>query len=455
MATNDIQTLKYPISLGGGIIRTYQTEVNKKTGASVTYDVTGLGQKDAILRSDPTLDANGNQTYTDSIVDSYATTYQNLSAEDRRFIRTNLIKEATNQRAAYVNKNFTQDQKNNLFPGMPRVVNTAPPAQQVTPGGTTVNGSNPIENQFDLFSDSNRALVPDAEGQRNNYNDPKGGAWIYPTALRTNGQDYIKFNIVQYEPRQFRLNNETGEILERRNTQKESKGTICLPIQPSISDMNTVDWNGLGVNPLDLGLAQFSMQIGQSQGAQGMENILDYMTTQLKDPGVQNAAKLALAQKAAGVTGLLSRVTGAVVNPNLELLFQGPQLRPFNFSFKLSPRNTDEARIVKGIIRAFKEAMAVKIASSQLFLKAPNVFEIKYVRGRTKDNNEIDPHPSLNKIKTCALQACNVDYTPDGTYMTFADRDATMTSYIISLQFQELEPVTSKDYDENYTEIGY
>lgn len=315
-------------------------------------------------------------------------------------------------------------------------------------------GSDPVEDQFDLFSDSNRALVPDEEGQRDNYNDTNG-PWVYPTALRTNNQDYIKFNILQYEPRQFKLNNETGEILERRNTQKVPKGTICLPIQPSITDMNTVDWNGLGVNPLDLGLAQFSMQISEGQGNQGMENIMNYMTTQIKDVGVQNAAKLALAQKAAGTTGLLSRVTGAVVNPNLELLFQGPQLRPFNFTFKLSPRDSGEARVVKGIIRAFKEAMAVKVASSQLFLKAPNVFEIKYVRGKTREAEEIDPHPSLNKIKTCALQACNVDYTPDGTYMTFPDPAATMTSYSISLQFQELEPVTSKDYDKNYNEIGY
>ena len=375
----------------------------------------------------------------------------NITSTEERFLKSK-ITEVRRQQMDSISSNFNlnaEEQKAYAESG-------GTDRNPISQSQSNTDGTDPQERKFDLTDETNRAVIKDAEGQRENYNDPNGGAWIYPTKLRDNGQDYIKFDIVQYEPRQFRLNSETGEILERRNELKTSKGTICLPIQPSITDMNTVDWNGLGVNPLDLGLTNFSMQFANGQGAQGIENIFEYMTSQAtNNSALVNAGKLALAQKAASVTGLLSRVTGAVVNPNLELLFQGPQLRPFNFSFKLSPRNEDEARIVKGIIRAFKEAMAVKVASSQLFLKAPNVFEIKYVRGRTKDSNELDSHPSLNKIKTCALQACNVDYTPDGTYMTFADPSATMTSYNISLQFQELEPVTSKDYDKNYTEIGY
>ena len=83
-------------------------------------------------------------------------------------------------------------------------------------------------------------------------------------------------------------------------------------------------------------------------------------------------------------------------------------------------------------------------------MKAPNVFRINYlIRGE-------GDHPSLNKIKLCALQSCSVDYTPDGSYMTFNDVNATMTSYNLSLQFQELEPVTSGDYKRlNETAIGY
>ena len=42
------------------------------------------------------------------------------------------------------------------------------------------------------------------------------------------------------------------------------------------------------------------------------------------------------AGQATGVQGLLSRTEGIIVNPNLELLFNGPSLRSFGFSYKMS-----------------------------------------------------------------------------------------------------------------------
>ena len=67
-------------------------------------------------------------------------------------------------------------------------------------------------------------------------------------------------------------------------------------------------------------------------------------------------------------------------------------------------------------------------------------------------------HPSLNRIKICALQSMSVDYTPAGTYMTYNDDDGDhpMTSYSVQLNFSELEPVYDIDYaDVGPNEIGY
>ena len=84
----------------------------------------------------------------------------------------------------------------------------------------------------------------------------------------------------------------------------------------------------------------------------------------------------------------------------------------------------------------------------ELFLKTPNVFSIEY-------KHRADKHPGLNTIKgPCALTAMNVDYTSEGTYMTF--EDGTMISYVMSLSFMELEPVYNSDYDEfGEDEIGF
>ena len=319
------------------------------------------------------------------------------------------------------------------------------------------SGATPDTPPFDLFDKNNRIVLKDAEDVRKDYKGPDNdNRWIYPTNLGENGQDFIMFKIIQYQPRNFTLfEDDKGSLLterEKNAPKKDILGTICLPIQPSITDSNTIDWNGNGVNPLNLGLTQFGASL-MSGNANTGENVINYLQNVIKDPNTNRAITLAIAQKAASTEGLLSRVAGAIVNPNLELLFQGVQLRPFTFTFRLSPRDEKEAYRVRGIIRAFKEAMAAKTSQSSLFLKAPNVFEISY---KTKNNGKEIDHPSLNKIKTCALQSCSVDYTPDGSYMTFNEPKATMTSYNLTLQFQELEPITSKDYNGiPVDEIGY
>jgi secreted Zn-dependent insulinase-like peptidase len=135
----------------------------------------------------------------------------------------------------------------------------------------------------------------------------------------------------------------------------------------------------------------------------------------------------------------------------MELLFTGPTLRPFNFTFKLSARGTKDRDQILQIIRFFKQGMAAQRTASQLFLKAPNTFKIRYLH-KAKD------HPYINYIKECALQSFTVNYTPEGNYMTFGD--GLMTSYEITMQFQELEPIFNDDYSKlpggnTDTVIGY
>ena len=78
--------------------------------------------------------------------------------------------------------------------------------------------------------------------------------------------------------------------------------------------------------------------------------------------------------------------------------------------------------------------------SANLFLKAPNTFQIHYMHKGTEE------HPYIGRPKECAMTSFEVDYTPDGNYSTL--RDGFMTSYTISMSLKELEPVFYEDYDE-------
>jgi hypothetical protein len=66
------------------------------------------------------------------------------------------------------------------------------------------------------------------------------------------------------------------------------------------------------------------------------------------------ALRLYLAQQAVGASGLIPRTTGAILNPNLELILQSPSLRSFNFTFTMSARSRTEATQIKKIIRFFQ-----------------------------------------------------------------------------------------------------
>lgn len=327
------------------------------------------------------------------------------------------------------------------------------------PPQNTSTGSDPVVVDNITPLELGAEITDNSARVRTNYGSAEN--LKYPLNLNLENQDCIQFTMFRYAGRPLAAisadtigqTNISGPGASSRRV-KNSFGRVTLPIQPSISDSNGVEWGGANLNPVEAyfaSMARGAMDQGDISGVLG--DILGKVQQQLKelgtDPNLQNALKLYLSQEAVGIQGLLSRTTGAIINPNLELLFNGPTLRPFNFTFRLSPRSKTEADNVKRIIRFFKQGMSVKSSNTKVFLKAPNIFQVKYISNGSDSS-------SLNRIKDCALLGCDVDYTPDGTYMTF--EDGTMTSYQLTLRFSELEPVYEDDYFTNNltdTSIGF
>jgi hypothetical protein len=268
---------------------------------------------------------------------------------------------------------------------------------------------------------------------------------------RKSTQDRIKFQAYKILPRTGQSQASSGINLDFRFGQRNYEsvdGPVFLAIQAGISDQNSVDWGPDSVNAIESALYNASINLMQTDTGQELGNKVNDLAGQIQGELRRRGGTFGryLAGQAAGINNVLARTDNIVLNPNLELLFQGPQLRPFSFQFKMSAREKPEAEQVKKIIKYFKYHMATRQETTGLFLKAPNVFKIEYQYGTST------PHPGLNLIKECALTNCSVDYTPLGTYATY--EDGTMVAYTLSLQFQELEPV----YDTNYTKdqpIGY
>ena len=280
------------------------------------------------------------------------------------------------------------------------------------------------------------------------------GNSVYPLDLGQTKQDVIKFTMVEYVPQDFNQSGQFGFSNAARNDKGERGiGTVILPIPGGIQDSNSVQWAGQNMNALEAGMANIALNTIEDGGkglADSTKSILNAIQT--NSEGVKTAVGQAFAGAASGTGGqLLTRTTGAVINPNLELLFSGPALRTFSFQFKMNAREAAESREIVKIIRFFKQGSAAQRSASNLFLKTPHTFKIQYLHRGPGDDND---NPFMNKIKECALQSVAVNYTPEGNYATFDD--GAMTSYELTLSFQELEPVFNDDYaNDNDATIGF
>ena len=287
-------------------------------------------------------------------------------------------------------------------------------------------------------------LGEDRAGTRNKF-----GNHVFPTSMDP-GQDVLKFNMMKYVPKKF--DQKTFGFEDRaKDTRGRSIGSVILPIPAGIGDANAVSWGGNSMSAIQAALAQAALA-AISNPEKGVDSLLTSAQKVADNSGeVGTALANTLAGMASGNQNLITRTTGAILNPNLDLLFQAPTLRPLNFNFSLSPRDPTEADTVMKIIRFFKQGMSPIRSKSNLFLKSPHTFQLQYLLREGRRSRE---HPFINKFKECALQSFGVQYTPTGNYSTFSD--GVMTQYNISMTFTELEPVFNDDYgDQDLAEIGF
>jgi hypothetical protein len=268
------------------------------------------------------------------------------------------------------------------------------------------------------------------------------------------GVDYIQITGHKYSAR-GEGNSLTGGSAEDRVGAGPPTGTVQLPIQKNISESFGVDFSEDKLNFMQASLADVAMagmegisDLNISAAASGMaESAAKAVETGFADPNTQYFLKAYFAGKAVG-TNLIARSTGSVVNPNLELLFNGPRLRSFKYEFQLTPRDPDEARVIQKIIKWFKyNAAPSKSGTNGIFLYTPNVFKLKFIF------NNGGQHPYLHKFKPCFLKNIAVDYTPNNHYMTYPD--GSMTSYVLRLDFGELEPIYQDDNEDSTQDMGY
>ena len=352
--------------------------------------------------------------------------------------RANVLNTETNYETKELFENNTDAYSTN---GIPGVKNFKTGDKNNSDGKTVADTDNNTDEEKVAGSEQggNPSGGPDVLGSERDFGSTKN-SYRYPLGRVPDlDYDFIQFIACEYKAGGFTNFTTKGNIEARVGTPAE---TITLPMIPNLSESSQVGWGGKELNELQAAAARIATSTitagdGFNIGAAArtlVSSTQKEASAILNDnPDLKNSIVAYFAGQAAQAGGsFLTRQTGAVLNPNLELLFTGPSLRSFNFTFRFRPRDPDEAEEIKQIIRVFKRNMAVQRKKGELFLYTPNIFKIKYL-------HKGGDHPFMNRLMPCACTSFNVVYTPDNNYMTYAD--GSMTGYDVSFTMAEIVPI--------------
>ena len=287
--------------------------------------------------------------------------------------------------------------------------------------------------------------------------------------------NYVRPDINQSKPRRtqkslygLRSHNVAGDSV----IGSKIKGSIILPM-PKPTDVNGAEW---GKSELTItGLAALGIARGVSLGgrltgksaeqrfedrrakmAAGRPGDVDITGRGIRFGQAVTAQTLSnMASNMAGTEidtdTFLARTGGKVLNPNAEILFQGPVIRDFAFSFQMVARSEEEGREIRKIIKFLKMGLAPKF-NNTVFLENPDVFTLQYKNG-SQDNDFIK---NVNQFSPggLALTTMNVDYAPSGYWSAY--RDSQPVSVKMDLNFTELRPLYQQDHEETPEDsVGY
>lgn len=270
----------------------------------------------------------------------------------------------------------------------------------------------------------------------------------YPLDLNTSDVDWVSFTSHKYQ------SNASGVV----GAPTGAAITLYMPTStPAMRNENphgSISFSG------DLGIAVRDLSVAAAQGvgraASGdIKGSVDKIVSQFGST-VQNQTGGAVQQLAVGAIAGASNMdanqlqalsSGQIYNPNIELLYKGPQLRGFSMGYVFAPKSADEAAAANAIIKEFKIRSSAALVSGSNMLKVPDIFQITYMSGGGVNRN-------MNQFKRAALVDLQVQANPGlPMHASFANGMPVLTK--IQMSFTEVDVILQNDHTSSFSNIGY
>ena len=313
----------------------------------------------------------------------------------------------------------------------------------------------------------------------------RGNVYAYPLDIDLD-QDHFKITKYRYvraninQSKSARVRSRKGENINVAGDSvigSEIDGSVILPM-PKATDANAAQWGGSDLTVTDLaalgtaeGIDKFSPARLFGRTSSGLKNDQiqeqNAIRKQRAEDGQSESfagniiagSQATTAQSISKLTGILganfdtdvflARTGGRVLNPNAEMLFQGPVIRDFSFEFQMIARSKKEGEEIREIIRFFKLGMAPKFQNIA-FLANPDVFKLEY-------RNSEGILDTVNRFNPggLALTTLKTDYAPNGYWAAYTDSQPVALK--LSMSFTELRPIYHGDQADPELEgtVGY
>lgn len=270
--------------------------------------------------------------------------------------------------------------------------------------------------------------------------------------------DYVAFKFYDYKPPFQSVNKSTGafsagqsynaynaSIQQQNLTEAEGYRPVFLYMPQDIQGQYGANWGGASFGAI---FQQFARTVGRSgvPNMDSIKNTLDTITGSMKTAGYKAAVDAM--NKGLGtsvsLSQLMSGVSGTIVNPNVEMMYEAPELRGFQLRFKMQARDLGESQAIRGICTQFKRALHASYGGNTFgggvttgqMITVPKLVQVSFMTGSKL--NEYVP-----QYKPCALTQVDVNYTPDGAWATLPDGSPVATE--LALTFKETKLIYSQE----------
>lgn len=339
-----------------------------------------------------------------------------------------------------------------------------------TPTGTPTSTTNEIPAADAPF---------DPKTLNNGSGSNTGKVYPFPVDMQYSGtgsQDHIRIRALKYKAPQGGTQEGFTSVVQGGiksanaslpPSNYEYEGEVILPIPTAVKDSSSASWSMTKMSPIMAAavgtVAAPAVTAAGGNPGEALQQIMDALTksgTFLGAGGAEYRQILAASLSSSflgsvGLTGIepsdiLARTTGKVSNPNMELLFRGPNMREFEFAWKFACRSDEDAKRIRQIIKFMKLQCLPTVGENANLINSPNVFFIRYMNGDTRIK-------SLPQPKICALVNFGIDHTPDAMgWAAYEDSHPVSTAMV--MQFAELTPLFRNEMEEAFPEeddVGY